>query len=59
MCALSRILTTDELAEFFSVTTQTIKTWRKEGMPHIKIKHNVIRYDVDDVMKWAKETSKE
>lgn len=50
------LLTQKELADKFSITTQTIYNWRKEGCPYIQ-RGKVLRFSYEDVFKWFKETS--
>lgn len=49
------IMTTEEVSELFQVQTRTIKNWRDRGMPHFKMSSNIIRYDKEDVIEWAKQ----
>ena len=52
------IMTTEEVSELFQVQTRTIKNWRDRGMPHFKMSSNIIRYDKEDVIEWAKQHNK-
>ena len=46
-----------DIAEYYSVTQQTIRNWVKSGLPHIKIK-NVLRFDPEETDRWLKEQTK-
>lgn len=37
------------------VSKSTLYRWRKEGMPHKKLGHKTVRYDLEQVMEWLKE----
>ena len=47
------LLTQKQIAERFSVTTQTVYNWRKSGCPHIQ-RGKVLRFTYEDVLKWIK-----
>ena len=49
-----KYLTLNELAEKLRLSRSTIDTWRREGLPFIKMGRN-IRFDEDEVMRWIKE----
>ena len=49
-----KFLTVEELAEMFKVHKNTVYNWVEKGLPHIKI-DRIMRFDLDDVLKWAKE----
>ena len=51
---MKNMKTTKELAELFNVSTQTIWRWRVQGLPHMKINSQNIRYDLEEVMSWLK-----
>lgn len=42
------------MAEFFQVKEKTIWDWKNKGMPYVKIGQTV-RYNLDEVIEWAKE----
>ena len=45
------MLSTKEIAEFLNVTTRTIYSYNKRGMPHTRV-GGVIRYEKEKVMEW-------
>lgn len=49
---MNKLMTSSEIAEYFSVTMQTVYNWRKEGVPSIRIGHEY-RYDLLKVMEWV------
>lgn len=51
---MAKKYTIREIAEYYSVTQQTIRNWVKVGLPHIKIR-NVLRFDPEDTDRWLKE----
>lgn len=50
--------TTKELAAYYQVTTTTIQSWIKEGMPVEMRTGNRNRFKFEDVEKWHAERSK-
>jgi phage terminase Nu1 subunit (DNA packaging protein) len=48
------LVSTKQLAEYFSVTRQAIYKWRKKGMPVFINNNNgkLIRYELDAVIEW-------
>ena len=51
-----KLVTTKELAEILQVHENTLYNWaRDQDMPRLKLGHNRVRYDLDDVMNWIKE----
>ena len=51
-----KLVTTKELAEILQVHENTLYNWaREQDMPRLKLGHNRVRYDLDDVMNWIKE----
>lgn len=48
------LLTIDQLAEKIGVHTRTVRRWRKAGMPHISFSSQEVRYDLEEVIAWAK-----
>lgn len=55
---MKKILTTDELTDYLSVTRQSVYNWRKEGMPYKKL-GSLVRFDLDEVLSWLEEKGKE
>ena len=54
-----KLVTTKELAEILQVHENTLYNWaREQDMPRLKLGHNRVRYDLDDVMNWIKERDK-
>ena len=51
---MKELMTSQEVADYFKVTTQTIYNWRKEGVPSIRIGHEY-RYNIEKVMQWLAE----
>ena len=51
-----RFLTREQAAEFLGLKAQTLAnmTWRGEGPPNIRISSRCIRYDLDELVAWAK-----
>lgn len=49
--------TVKQTAEYFKVSTQTIRRWAKDGCPHIMV-GKVFRFDFAEVKKWLEERSK-
>lgn len=53
---MSKLLDTEELADFFGVNKDTIRRWKEqEGMPFIKIK-GALRFDPEEIKEWARKT---
>lgn len=51
-----KLVTTKELAEILQVHENTLYNWaREQDMPRLKLGHNRVRYDLDEVMNWIKE----
>lgn len=48
-------LTTDELADEFSVTAGTVRKWASQGCPHVKDKRGHLRFDAAHVAHWRRE----
>lgn len=52
MRGLEQMLTREEVAEYFQVSTATIRNWEKHNrLPAIKIAHRV-RYSPQEVYQW-------
>lgn len=49
---MNQLITTEDLTNTFKITAQTIRLWRKKGMPHIRIAWNAYRYDPKAVAIW-------
>lgn len=54
---MPNIVNRKELASIFKVTPITIDNWKRKGMPALVI-GGATRYDVDEVLEWAKDQSK-
>ncbi len=54
MVSNKNLLSTRQLADYFSVTRQAIYKWRKKGMPVFINNNNgkLIRYELDAVIAW-------
>ena len=51
-----KLVSTKELAEILQVHENTLYNWaREQDMPRLKLGHNRVRYDLDEVMNWIKE----
>lgn len=55
---MSKLITSKELQDMYSLSRSTIDRWRKEGMPSIKVGRNV-RFDEDDVRTWILKNKQE
>jgi hypothetical protein len=53
------ILTEKELCDLLKVERKFIFACRKNGMPYLKLGSRLIRYEMDIVIEWLKENSKE
>lgn len=47
-----KLLHVNELKELLNLTSMTIYRYRKQGMPHVRVNRNVIRYKYEDVVNW-------
>lgn len=47
-----QLLTGKELAKKLKVTTESLRIWRNEGLPHTQLGERMFRYDYEDVIKW-------
>ena len=47
--------TAGEVMERLNISRSTLYRWRKEGLPHERLGHKTIRYDMDKVMEWLRE----
>ena len=60
---MSELLTAKQLAERLQCSERTIHTWRKAGLPAIKIQvGRLVRFDLEAVQRWLQsqqQTSKE
>jgi excisionase family DNA binding protein len=46
----------DSAAEFLGVSPRTIEKWtQQKQIPHYKVSHRCIRYDVAELAEWMKE----
>ena len=50
---MKELMTSQEIADHFKVTMQTVYNWRKEGVPSFKIGREY-RYELEKVMMWLK-----
>lgn len=48
-------LTSEELQKYLNISRTTLWRLRKEGLPHKKLGHKTIRYDLEEVEKWLEE----
>lgn len=55
---LNRTLTTTELCVKIRVTNETVRLWRKKGLPHTRISNRVILYNLDEVVEWLEQRQK-
>jgi predicted DNA-binding transcriptional regulator AlpA len=46
------VLTAKELEQMLSISRTTLYRLRKEGLPHKKLGHSTIRYDLVEVLDW-------
>ena len=54
-----KLVSTKELAEILQVHENTLYNWaREQDMPRLKLGHNRVRYDLDEVVNWIKERNK-
>jgi excisionase family DNA binding protein len=49
------LISAGDLQKELGISRSTLYRWRKEGMPHKKMGHKTIRYDLAEVMKWLEE----
>ena len=49
------MLTKQELAEILKVTVPTIDRYMKDGMPYMKFATGKVRFELEEVKKWAYE----
>lgn len=49
-----RLLTRQQMAEYFQVSTKTVEAWEKEGMPVIRTKahRGLVRYEPERCLEW-------
>jgi excisionase family DNA binding protein len=50
-----KMLTKQELAEILKVTVPTIDRYMKDGMPYMKFATGKVRFEIEEVKKWAYE----
>lgn len=54
-----KLLTTEELCQWFKVSRRTITTWRQEkGLPFLKI-GKAVRFEKQEVEKWITKNNAE
>jgi len=46
------LLTPRELLSHFKIHPDTLRRWRKEGMPHVRLSPQTVRYDLLAVRDW-------
>ena len=51
---MSKVLTTQELAEHLKCSTKTIERLRAQGLPHFKVGDSP-RFELDAVLAWLKQ----
>lgn len=51
------LVTEKELIDLIKVSRMSIYSWRKKGLPYLKI-GNTLRYESDEVIKWMKDNAK-
>lgn len=49
-------MTARDIKRELQISDVTLWRWRKEGMPHNKYGYKTIRYDLQEVKKWLRET---
>ena len=45
------LLTEKQICEELQIGRQTLRDWRKRGMPYLK-PDRIVRYNYDDVLEW-------
>jgi len=51
---MDEFCTKNEIATYLKITERTIDRLRKKGLPCIKIRSKIVRFDKDDVLGWLK-----
>lgn len=51
---VKRLLNKQELADELQITIKTLYKFKNQGMPCIKISHNIVRYELEEVITWFK-----
>lgn len=51
---MSEILNRQELADHFKVSLPTVDRWIRDGVPCMKPSPGVVRFDLSEVVAWAK-----
>ncbi|MCM3425583.1 helix-turn-helix domain-containing protein [Bacillus paralicheniformis] len=51
---MEKLLTPKQLSEILQVSIETLRRWRKEGMPYKQIGRSV-RFNQEEVEKWIEE----
>lgn len=49
------LYTSKQIAKQLAVSERTIQHLRKEGLPHLRLRYAVIRYDWNSVLAWLEE----
>lgn len=50
----NRMLDRQELADHFRVSVATVDRWIRDGVPCMKPSTRVVRFDLAEVLEWAK-----
>lgn len=55
-----KLITPKEAAEFLGVSLRTLWWWRIKGIiPAYRLSHGVVRFDIDELLKIARERAEE
>ena len=54
---MKKLMLPEELSEYLGVTRTTLWKWQGKGMPYIRLGVKLVRYDLEEVMKWLSERS--
>ncbi len=55
---MEKLLTINEVSEYFQISKKTIYNHRNYGLPFIKLGKKTIRYNLNAVSKWFEEYNK-
>ncbi|MNK85845.1 Helix-turn-helix domain protein [compost metagenome] len=50
---IKELVTYKEVCSYFNISPRTLKRWKKDGLPQIKLTYNTARFDIDAVKEWA------
>lgn len=53
------LINTTELAEYLGVTSDTIRRWCRDGMPHLRTAGGYLRFDMEAVKEWLNHCNEE